>query len=212
MSFSILFSISFSILQPSSDFFTPAGAIFDDGETSKSLDDISDYSGTDVDTDDSDDVFGDVEGHGRGCGRGGQDRRQRAGHKHGTNCGRGCGCGHCQVLDSLHETVHHLQLLHGKIWKIIKHLKIQTLWNLTLSVRVWNFVPCKRSHHQIISLFFPTELFEHITFQSKLYHEQVNEGKQSRKPWEPISVEKVKAFLGVNIPIGIINLPAVLDY
>ena len=46
------------------------------------------------------------------------------------------------VVESMYKTVHH-QLLHGKIWKMIKHLKIQTLSNLTLSVQVWNVVTCK---------------------------------------------------------------------
>ena len=51
-----------------------------------------------------------------------------------------------KVVESKYEIVNH-QLLRGKIWKMIKYLKIQTLWNLTLSVQVWNVVPYKRSHH-----------------------------------------------------------------
>ena len=50
-----------------------------------------------------------------------------------------------KVVESTHEIVRH-QLLHGKIWKIMRHLKIQTLCNLSLSVQVWNVVPCKPSH------------------------------------------------------------------
>ena len=50
-----------------------------------------------------------------------------------------------KVVESMHEIVRH-QLLYRKIWKIIKHLKIKTLCNLSLSVQVWNVVPCKRSH------------------------------------------------------------------
>lgn len=58
-----------------------------------------------------------------------------------------------KVMESKYEIVNH-QLLRGKIWKMIKYLKIQTLWNLTLSVQVWNVVPYKRSHHQIICCYF----------------------------------------------------------
>ena len=34
-----------------------------------------------------------------------------------------------KVVGSMQEIVHH-QLLHGKIWKIMKNVKIETLWKL----------------------------------------------------------------------------------
>ena len=95
-----------SILQSSSDSFTPAGAIINDGETNKPLNDISDHSATHVDVDDSNydiDKFAlgnkqrGVGGRGRGHGRGGEGRGHRANHKHGTNCGRGRGCGRGKI-------------------------------------------------------------------------------------------------------------------
>ena len=84
--------IFYSILQLSSDSFTLADAIINDGETSKSLDDISDHSATDVDTDDNDNdidkfALGNKE---RGLGeRCGQVHGQRAGRKSRTNCKHG---------------------------------------------------------------------------------------------------------------------------
>ena len=88
--------IFYSILQLSSDSFTLADAIINDGETSKSLDDISDHSATDVDTDDNDNdidkfALGNKE---RGLGeRVGQVHGQRAGRKSSTNCKHGVVCG-----------------------------------------------------------------------------------------------------------------------
>ena len=90
-----------SILQPSSDSFTPVSAIISDGETNKSLDDISDHSATDVDTYDGDndtDKFASenkqrgIDGCGRGRGHGEQGHGPRAGHKLETNCRRGRDC------------------------------------------------------------------------------------------------------------------------
>ena len=66
------------------------------------MDDISDHSATDVDTDDSDNYIDKfalenkqrgVDGRGRGRGHGGQGRGPTAGHKLETNCRRGRGCG-----------------------------------------------------------------------------------------------------------------------
>ena len=88
--------IFYSILQLSSDSFALADAIINDEETSKSLDDVSDHSATDVDTDDKDNdidkfALGNKE---RGLGgHGGQVHGQRAGRKSRTNCKRGGVCG-----------------------------------------------------------------------------------------------------------------------
>ena len=80
-----------SILQPSSDSFTPVSAIISDGETNKSLDD--DDSDNDTDKFASENKQRGIDGRGRGRGHGEQGHGPRAGHKLETNCRRGRGCG-----------------------------------------------------------------------------------------------------------------------
>ena len=71
-------------------------------------------------------------GCGKSGGRGVQARGQCSGQKREANCGCGRGCG-CVKGRGVNARIVHHQLLQGKIWKIIKNVKIETLWKLERS-------------------------------------------------------------------------------
>ena len=70
------------------------------------------------------------------------------------------------------------------------------------------------------SLFFSLEVFQHIVEQTNLYAEQENANKQAKDPsWfeehsraKKLTVEELKAFLGVEMLMGIIPLPTLCCY
>ena len=61
-------------------------------------------------------------------------------------------------------------------------------------------------------MFFPSEVIDQITIQTNLYHDQVNQGKELKTNWIPVTKEEIKAFLRINIAMGIVNLPEMKSY
>ena len=61
-------------------------------------------------------------------------------------------------------------------------------------------------------LFFPAELFQQIVSQTNLYYGQNLDPVSTSKKWVPIDLEEVKAFLLINIAMGILNLPDTKSY
>ena len=61
-------------------------------------------------------------------------------------------------------------------------------------------------------LFFLSEVIDEITIQTNLYHDQLNQGKESKTNWIPVIMEAIKPFLGINITMGIVNLQGTKNY
>ena len=55
-------------------------------------------------------------------------------------------------------------------------------------------------------------MIDQITIQTNLYHDQVNQGKELQANWIPVKKEEIKDFLGINIAMGLVNLPEMKSY
>ena len=63
----------------------------------------------------------------------------------------------------------------------------------------------------VFQLFFDRDLQEEIVRESNKYARHVM-GEEAYKKWTPITLEEFRAFLGFNILMGIVHLPAIDDY
>ena len=61
-------------------------------------------------------------------------------------------------------------------------------------------------------LFFPPEVIDQITIQTNLYHDKVNQGKELKTNWIPVTKEEIKALVAINIAMGIVNLTETKSY
>ena len=61
-------------------------------------------------------------------------------------------------------------------------------------------------------LFFSYEMFKNIADQTNLYQVQLTNLKPSPMIWMATTAEEIMAFIGVNIAMGIANLPEMDDY
>lgn len=62
---------------------------------------------------------------------------------------------------------------------------------------------------EFFSALFPDSLVDHIVFQTNLYCTQKNDGASN---FTPTNAKEIKAFLGLNIMMGIKKLPSYRDY
>lgn len=60
-------------------------------------------------------------------------------------------------------------------------------------------------------LYFTDELSLSIVEQSNLYHQQQSDGNDDGK-WKDITIEELKAFLGILLAMGLVELPKLHDY
>ena len=67
-------------------------------------------------------------------------------------------------------------------------------------------IPAKSPLDNLL-LFFPSEVIDQITIETNPYHDQANQGKNPKTNWIPVTMQEIKAFLGINIAMGIENLP-----
>ena len=59
----------------------------------------------------------------------------------------------------------------------------------------------------------PPELIHHFVEQTNLYADQVYRSEKPPKtPWRVVSLEEMLAFLGMNIAMGVVNLPELHMY
>ena len=63
----------------------------------------------------------------------------------------------------------------------------------------------------VFQLVFDRDLQAQIVEESNRYAKQVM-GEESYQRWSPITLEEIRAFLGFNILMGIVHLPAIDDY
>ena len=61
-------------------------------------------------------------------------------------------------------------------------------------------------------LFLPTAFFDDLLFQTNLYADQQRAAKQDHSLWDPIRMEELLAFIGINIAMDIVSLPSLEDY
>lgn len=62
-----------------------------------------------------------------------------------------------------------------------------------------------------LQLFFKDELLASIVEQSNLYHQQQSNEDNDTK-WNDITIEEMKAFLGILLAIGLVELSKFHDY
>lgn len=62
----------------------------------------------------------------------------------------------------------------------------------------------------LFSIFITEEILENIVFQTNLYAEQMYQ--TNGKPYKATSITEIKAFIGINILMGIKKLPSYRDY
>ena len=140
-------------------------------------------------------------GHGSGCrGRG----RGARGGRHGHGCG-----GHGQGRGNSNAVAQPPPLI---TWKDLDKDKEFTNTNsLKEFIEVPDVNRCAipaESPLDNLLLFFPSEMIDQITIKTNLYHDQVNQGKEPKTNWIPVTKEKIKAFLGINI----VNLREMKSY
>lgn len=58
----------------------------------------------------------------------------------------------------------------------------------------------------LFNLFWPDTLLEHLVYQTNLY------AQQQEKPFVPVTKDEMNTFLGINLHMGIVKLPAYRDY
>ena len=61
-------------------------------------------------------------------------------------------------------------------------------------------------------LFLSSEVYDEILTQSNLYADQQRNSKHDTSPWNPITKEKLVAFIIVIITTGVVQLPSADDY
>jgi len=61
-------------------------------------------------------------------------------------------------------------------------------------------------------LFLTSDDYDEILTQTNLYADQQRAAKNDSSPWNPITKEELVAFIGVNIAMGVVQLPASDDY
>lgn len=62
---------------------------------------------------------------------------------------------------------------------------------------------------ECFQLFFSDAVIEFIVFKTKLYRKQNFDNDSS---WQDISVAKMKAFFGIGLSMGLVDLPKFHDY
>jgi len=62
-----------------------------------------------------------------------------------------------------------------------------------------------------LQLFFKDEILTSIIEQTNLYNQQQNNGNDNAK-WKDITIEELKAFLGILLAMGLVELPKSHDY
>ena len=69
-----------------------------------------------------------------------------------------------------------------------------------------------RSQLECFLLFLSSEVYDEILMQSNLYADQQRMAKNDTSPWNPITKEELLAFIGVNLAMGVVQLPSAVDY
>ncbi len=67
-------------------------------------------------------------------------------------------------------------------------------------------------HLACFHLFLPEDYFDSIMEQTNLYASQQRTAKQDIRPWKPVTMVELMAYVGLNIAMGIVSLPALRDY
>ena len=65
---------------------------------------------------------------------------------------------------------------------------------------------------ELFHLLIPDDFYDEILVETNRYAEQQRQLKNDTSPWNPISKEELKAFIGLIIAMGIISLPDSYDY
>ena len=77
---------------------------------------------------------------------------------------------------------------------------LPTLWRNLLKFQVSISVQYQLNHHWIIFYCsFCLEVINQIPIETNLYHDQVNQGKNPKANWILVTMQEIKAFLGINI-------------
>ena len=61
-------------------------------------------------------------------------------------------------------------------------------------------------------LFLPSEYYDEITKQTNLYATQQRAAKNITTPWKPVTKAELMAFIGLNIAMGVVQLPTLRSY
>ena len=69
-----------------------------------------------------------------------------------------------------------------------------------------------RSQLECFLLFLSSKMYDEILMQSNLYADQQRMAKNDTSPWNPITKEELLAFIGVNLAMGVVQLPSADDY
>ena len=68
------------------------------------------------------------------------------------------------------------------------------------------------AYEPLYRAFYCSADYDKIVTQSNLYAKQQRLAKNDNSPWNPITKEEMIAFIGVNIAMGVVQLPAGDDY
>jgi len=61
-------------------------------------------------------------------------------------------------------------------------------------------------------LFLPPSFYDDLLVQTNLYADQQRLTNNDTSRWKPITLNELKAFIGITFAMGIISLPAINDY
>ena len=61
-------------------------------------------------------------------------------------------------------------------------------------------------------LFLPQDFYENVLQQTNLYADQTRASEHNIRPWIPVFIEELMAFIGLVIAMGVISLPSYRDY
>ena len=61
-------------------------------------------------------------------------------------------------------------------------------------------------------LFYTQEIWERLVTETNRYYDQQHHANPPHRPWEPVTVDVMKAFIGLTLSMGIMKLPSRHDY